>query len=223
MKDIADFYLGEPNSHTGRYKCPFNHEEHNCNLEVKEKYWRCFSCGTSGDEIELVKQLFGIDDYKECLLKIAKDFGLKTTAEFDPEYEKKVKEFKRKREEEKRRAEKFERIWNKIFDKVCNRNHELYKIIIKTSPYNPKKLDKYALTKACDICARASYQYSKNEVLLDVLTCCDISDYDSAIYGYAVGLEEKNALKKQIVYDIINKKIKLSEKGDVISVYGYKI
>lgn len=223
LKDIVEFYVGQPNSYTGRYKCPFNREEHHCNLEVKDKYWRCYSCGTSGDEIEFVKRLFGLDNYKECLLKIAQDFGLKTTTQYDPAYEKKLKAIKLQREMERQAVEEYERNEKGIFNKICDRQFQLEKVIQKYSPYNPQKLDKYALTTSCDYCMRANYQYTKNNIILDILTCYDISDYDSAIFGYAFTPEEKIDLKKKVVRDIINKKIIINSKGDLVSAYGYKI
>lgn len=222
LKDIVEFYVGQPNSYTKRYKCPFNHDEHNCNLEVKEKYWRCFSCNLSGDEIELVRQLFGLTDYKDCLLKIAQDFGLKTTTEFDPEYERKVKEIKERREKEKRDAEEFERRSSEIYNKIIKRQFQLEEIIRKNSPYNPKKLENYALTNKPDIVMKATRQYGKNEVIVNIYLGYDISDYDSAIYGYAFSQEEKKALKNKIIRDIIENKIVINGKGDIVSAYGYK-
>lgn len=222
LKDIVEFYVGQPNRYTKRYKCPFNREEHHCNLEVKDKYWRCFSCNLSGDEIEFVRHLFNLSDYKECLLKIAKDFGLKTTTEFDPEYERRVKAIKEKREREKREAEEFDKKSNEIYNKLLKRQSQLEEIIRKNSPYNSKKLENYALTTRPDIVMKAVKQYNKNETIVNIYLGYDISDYDSAIYGDAVTIEEKNALKKKVIRDIIDNKIIMNKKGDIVSAYGYK-
>lgn len=222
LKDIVEFYAGQPNSYTKRYKCPFNHEENHCNLEVKDKYWRCFSCNMSGDEIEFVRKLFNLDDYKDCLLKIAEDFGLKKTDKFDPEYEKKVKEIKAKREKEKKEQEEFELKSKEIYNKLLKRQNELLDAIRKYQPYNKNKLEKYALTKDADLCVRAIKQYNTNEVILNIYTYYDISDEDSAIYGSAVTPEEKKDLKEKTIRAIINNEIKINKKGDVISAYGYK-
>lgn len=222
LKEIIEFYAGQPNRYTKRYKCPFNREEHHCNLEVKDKYWRCFSCNLSGDEIEFVRHLFNLSDYKECLLKIAQDFGLKTTTEFDPEYERRVKAIKEKREREKREAEEFDKKSNEIYNKLLKRQSQLEEIIRKNSPYNPKKLENYALTTRPDIVMKAINQYNKNETIVNIYLGYDISDYDSAIYGEAVTIEEKNALKKKVIRDIIDNKIIMNKKGDIVSAYGYK-
>lgn len=222
LKEIIEFYAGQPNRYTKRYKCPFNREEHHCNLEVKDKYWRCFSCNLSGDEIEFVRHLFNLSDYKECLLKIAQDFGLKTTTEFDQEYERRVKAIKEKREREKREAEEFDKKSNEIYNRLLKRQSQLEEIIRKNSPYNPKKLENYALTTRPDIVMKAVKQYNKNETIVNIYLGYDISDYDSAIYGDAVTIEEKNALKKKVIRDIIDNKIIMNKKGDIVSAYGYK-
>lgn len=222
LKDIIEFYVGQPNSYTKRYKCPFNHDEHHCNLEVKDKYWRCFSCNLSGDEIEFVRILFNLPDYKECLLKIAEDFNLKTTAEYDPEYEKRVKEIKLQREKEKQEKEEFENKSREIYDKLLKRQSQLEEVIRKNSPYNPKKLENYARTSRPEVVMKAVKQYNKNEVIVNIYLGYDISDYDSAIYGYATTIEEKNALKTKVIRDIINKNIIMNEKGDIVNAYGCK-
>lgn len=222
LKDIVEFYAGQPNLYTKRYKCPFNHEESHCNLDVKDKYWRCFSCNTSGDEIEFVRLLFGLSDYKDCLLKIARDFGLKTSTEFDPAYEKKVREIKERKEKEKRNAEMLQKITDEIFDRLIKRQTRLEEVIKEHSPYNSKKLEKYALTGHADIVVRATKQFNKNETVINILTENDISDEDSVIYGYAFSWEEKKDLKNKIIRDIINKKIVMNKKGDIVSAYGYK-
>lgn len=221
LKDIVEHYIGEPNPYTKRYKCPFNPEEHHCNLEVKEKYWRCFSCNLSGDEIELVRHLFNLSDYKECLLKIAQDFGLKTTTRFDPKYEKRIKMIKEQREKRKREAREFEQKSKKIYDKIIKRQFQLEEIIRKNEPFDSKRLSIYARTKRPDIVMKAIKQYNINEVIVNIYLGYDISDYDSAIYGYAATKEEKNTLKNRVIRDIINRKIIMNEKGDIISAYGF--
>ena len=219
VKDIVEHYLGSPNNYTKRYKCPFNPDESNCNLEVKEHYWRCFSCGKSGDEIAFVKELFGFKDYPTTIVQIAKDFNLKTSVEYDPEFEKKVKEhmrLKKEREEEERLLALTER---NVYNKLLERQRELEEIIKKNSPYNTKKLDRYRELPYPDLVMKAEAQWKKNETLIYVMLQYDLSDCESAIYGW---FEDKKDLKKQILRDIINGEIEFNEKGDVISVYGYK-
>ena len=176
----------------------------------------------SGDEIEFVRILFNLPDYKECLLKIAEDFNLKTTAEYDPEYEKRVKEIKLQREKEKQEKEEFENKSREIYDKLLKRQSQLEEVIRKNSPYNPKKLENYAQTSRPEVVMKAVKQYNKNEVIVNIYLGYDISDYDSAIYGYATTIEEKNALKTKVIRDIINKNIIMNEKGDIVNAYGCK-
>lgn len=219
LKEIVEFYVGQPNTYTKRYKCPFNHEENHCNLEVKEKYWRCFSCGDSGDEILFVQKLFNLPDYPSALLRICADFNLKTTTEFDNDFYNKVAEFKRQkqlREKEQRELALTERV---VYNHLLNRQEQLEQIIAEHEPHNPNKLSIYSYTKHPDYVMKAHVQWKKNETLIDVLLCHDLSDYDSAIYGWE---DDKKELKKQILHDIMNGQIKINKKGDVISVYGYK-
>lgn len=222
LKDIVEFYVGQPNNYTHRYKCPFNHDESKCNFEVKDRYWRCFSCGASGDEIELVRKLFDIQDYQDCLLKIAQDFGLKVAKEFDPEYEKRIREIKAKREKEKYEQELFDKNCREIYNRLIKRQNQLEEIIKRNQPYNPKKLENYMKTDCPDILMHAVKQYNINEAVVNIFLGYDISDYDSAIYGYAVWADEKAELKKRVVNDIVAGKIKMDKKGDILSAYGYE-
>lgn len=219
VKDIVEHYVGSPNNYTKRYKCPFNTKESNCNLEVKDHYWRCYSCGKSGDEIEFVKELFGFKDYLTTLVQIAKDFNLKTTDKPDPEYDKKVKEIMRQKQEKEQEEKLFALTERKIYDLLLKRQSQLEAVILEHSPHNIQKLEIYAKTSHPDYVMKAQAQYDKNETLIHILLQYDISDYATAIYGW---FPDKNDLKKQVIRDIINGEIKINKKGDVTSVYGYK-
>lgn len=222
LREIIEYYIGQPNKYTKRYKCPFNHDESHCNLEVKGKYWRCFSCNLSGDEIEFVKLLYNFDNFKQALTKIANDFGLRTYTKRDAEYEKKIRQIKN----QKARTMWHERIYTKrtkqIYNTVLNRQRQLEQVIEKASPYNSKKLEKYALTNNVDIVINAVKQLNINETIIKIMLGYDLDEYESFIYGSAITIEEKNALKNKIVCDIIKGKIKINKKGDVINAYGFK-
>lgn len=222
IKEIIEYYIGQPNLYTKRYKCPFNREEHHCNLEVKGRYWRCFSCNLSGDEIEFVKLLYNFDNFKQALTKIANDFGLRTYTKRDTEYEKKIRQIKN----QKARTMWHERIYTKrtkqIYNTILNRQRQLEQVIEKASPYNSKKLEKYALTSNVDIVINAVKQLNINETIIKIMLGYDLDEYESFIYGSAITIEEKNALKNKIVCDIIKGKIKINKKGDVINAYGFK-
>lgn len=222
LKEIIEFYAGEPNKYTKRYKCPFNHEEHHCNLEVKDRYWRCFSCNLSGDEIEFVRLLFNFNNFQQALTRIASDFGLKTYTKPDAEYEKKVRQIKNQRARTKWHDRIYTKRTNQIYNAILNRQRQLEQIIKVHSPYNPKKLERYALTDNVDIVINAVKQFNANETVVKIMLGYDLDEYESFIYGSAITIEEKNDLKKKIIYDIINGKIKINKKGDVISSYGFK-
>ena len=222
IKEIIEYYIGQPNLYTKRYKCPFNREEHHCNLEVKGRYWRCFSCNLSGDEIEFVKLLYNFDNFQQALTKIANDFGLRTYTKRDAEYEKKIRQIKN----QKARTMRHERIYTKrtkqIYNTILNRQRQLEQVIEKASPYNSKKLEKYALTSNVDIVINAVKQLNINETIIKIMLGYDLDEYESFIYGSAITFEEKNVLKKKVIRDIIKGKIKINKKGDVINAYGFK-
>lgn len=75
-QDIIGYYLGQPNT-ARRWKCPFNHEEHNNNLSIKNGMYQCFSCGYKGDGIDFV-QRYHKCDYSTALEIIAQDFHICT-------------------------------------------------------------------------------------------------------------------------------------------------
>lgn len=220
LDEIVSYYVGEKNHYTNRYKCPFNHEESKCNLEVNETYWRCYSCGISGDEIMFVQKLFNLPDYQSTLLKIAQDFNLKTDFAFDAEYEAKIKEIKARREQKEKEEQEFNLHKKEIYDKLIKRQFELESVIMEHEPKPNKLFGVYALTKHPDYVMLATDQYNKNEILVNIFNKQDISDYASYIYNYVEGSPEE--FLRRVVTDIVSGEIKINEKGDVVSVYGYK-
>ena len=74
--EIIEYYLGQPN-YAKRWKCPFNHEERNNNISIKNNMYQCFSCGFKGDGIDFVQRLFQCD-YSTALEMIAKAFHIYT-------------------------------------------------------------------------------------------------------------------------------------------------
>lgn len=220
LDEIISYYVGQKNHYTNRYKCPFNHDESKCNLEICDTYWRCYSCGISGDEILFVQKLFNLPDYQSTLLKIAQDFNLKTDFEFDPEYEAKIQAIKTERERKEKEEEEFRLHKKEIYDKLIKRQHELERVIIEHNPDPRKSFNIYALTKHPEYVMLATNQYNKNEVLVNIFNEQDISDYASVIYNYIEDTPEQ--FLRRVVADIVSGKIKINKKGDVVSVYGYK-
>lgn len=219
LDQIIGYYVGEKNHYTNRYKCPFNHEESKCNLEVTGTYWRCYSCQVSGDEIMFVQKLFNLPDYQSTLIKIAEDFNLKTTFEFDPKYKAKIEAIKEERNRKEKEEQEFKLHKKEIYDKLIKRQHELERVIIEHNPKSGKSLGIYALTKHPDYVMLAVDQYNKNEILVNIFNEQDISDYASFIYNYIEDTPE--LFMRRVVSDIVSGKIKINKKGDVTEVYGY--
>lgn len=58
----------------GMTRCPF-HDDRHPSLKLNESYFYCFGCGATGDVIDFVARLFGLNSYKSAQ-KLAYDFGI---------------------------------------------------------------------------------------------------------------------------------------------------
>ena len=54
--------------------CPF-HDDRTPSMKLNEDYFYCFSCGATGDVIDLAARLFGLSGY-DAAKKLAADFGI---------------------------------------------------------------------------------------------------------------------------------------------------
>ena len=54
--------------------CPF-HDDRHPSMKLNKDYFYCFGCGATGDVIDFVARLFGLNSY-EAAKKLAYDFGL---------------------------------------------------------------------------------------------------------------------------------------------------
>ena len=72
-QDAARYY-GLTINQRGKAVCPF-HNDHHPSMSFKGGRYRCWSCGASGDSVDLVRGLFG-GTYWEALQRINQDFGL---------------------------------------------------------------------------------------------------------------------------------------------------
>ena len=136
IKLVIEYYVGSKANYNGRYKCPFNHEEANCNLEIKARYWKCYSCGDSGDEIEFVRKLFGFRNADQAIEKIAVDFNLDSTIKVDNSYVENLVKLKQQREEEKQRELAEKRYIDKIYNLICKRQDYWLQVIRGNKPYS---------------------------------------------------------------------------------------
>ena len=73
VPDAAEHY-GLQVSRNGMCSCPF-HEDRHPSMKLNERYFYCFGCGATGDVIDLVARLFGLNSY-EAAQKLAQDFGI---------------------------------------------------------------------------------------------------------------------------------------------------
>ena len=73
VRDAAEHY-GLQVNRSGMCRCPF-HDDRYPSMKLNEKYFYCFGCGATGDVIDLVARLFGLNSY-EAAQKLAQDFGI---------------------------------------------------------------------------------------------------------------------------------------------------
>ena len=71
-KQVAIQYGLRPN-HSGLICCPF-HNDKTPSMKVDKRFY-CFGCGATGDVIDFVSKLYGID-CTHAAIKIAEDFGV---------------------------------------------------------------------------------------------------------------------------------------------------
>ena len=73
VPDAAEHY-GLQVNRNGMCSCPF-HEDQHPSMKLNERYFYCFGCGATGDVIDFVARLFGLNSY-EAAQKLAQDFGI---------------------------------------------------------------------------------------------------------------------------------------------------
>ena len=73
VPDAAKHY-GLQVNRNGMCSCPF-HEDQHPSMKLNERYFYCFGCGATGDVIDFVARLFGLNSY-EAAQKLSQDFGI---------------------------------------------------------------------------------------------------------------------------------------------------
>ena len=73
VPDAAEYYGLQVNRNV-MCSCPF-HEDRHPSMKLNERYFYCFGCGATGDVIDFVARLFGLNSY-EAAQKLAQDFGI---------------------------------------------------------------------------------------------------------------------------------------------------
>ena len=103
--------------------CPFHDDKHP-SMKVDANYY-CFGCGSHGDAVGYVAQLFGLSQY-DAACRIIVDFNLPIeihTSMDDPEHRKARNEWRRQKEERDRIIiikERFRRWCSKAMDDLSN-------------------------------------------------------------------------------------------------------
>lgn len=80
-QQAAQFY-GIEQDHHGKALCPF-HNDHHPSMTFKGGRFRCWSCGSSGDSIDFVARLFGLEPLA-ALDKLNRDFVLNLPVRHKP-------------------------------------------------------------------------------------------------------------------------------------------
>ena len=73
VPQIAQHY-GIPVDRSGKCCCLFHPDKHP-SMKLNEDYYYCFSCGATGDVIDLVARLCNLGNY-EAAQRLADDFGI---------------------------------------------------------------------------------------------------------------------------------------------------
>lgn len=197
LKEIVEFYIGNDVAYNGRYKCPFNKKEEHYNLEVKNKTWKCYSCGDSGDEIAFVQKLFNFNTYKEAVMQIAVDFNLDTECKKDPSYYLRINAIKEKRKKEEEEKIKFHNSEIELFDMLLSVENNL-KNKIKDNNIEDENFDANEYIKHCK-------SLSKVKIVLDMLTQQDV-DLKYFLY-YDININDENCreqLSRKVVERYMN-------------------
>ena len=73
VKQAAEYYGCKVNR-GDMICCPF-HDDRHPSMKLNERYFYCFGCGATGDVINFVARLFGLNSY-EAAQKLSQDFGI---------------------------------------------------------------------------------------------------------------------------------------------------
>ncbi len=117
-KEVAVFYGLEVDRH-GKVRCCFHSPDRHPSMTFKDRRFKCWSCGASGDSIDFTAKLFGLEPL-EAVAKINQDFGLNLPLYHRPTIQEEREA--RKRREVAQAHQKFEQ-WRKqtatLLDRAC--------------------------------------------------------------------------------------------------------
>ena len=184
VPDAAEHY-GLQVNRNGMCSCPF-HEDQHPSMKLNERYFYCFGCGATGDVIDLVARLFGLNSY-EAAQKLAQDFGIgpdkPPAAAALPKPERPL--LKAYRQEEVR-----------CLRVLCDYLHLLEKWKMQCAPKTPEDALDDRFVEACQMLDYVEY-------LADLLIAAELEQRVKIVEmlnkdGLIAGLEERlNRLKKE--------------------------
>lgn len=186
VHDVFMKYASSTKSIAGRYKCPFNPSEDRYNFVIKGRSWRCFSCGTSGDEISFVQKMFDLSPV-DAIKKIAMDFGINTevNSEDSKRLQKEIQRREQQRKKDQQKADNLIKIQKQLYCYIINKIREFEEEINKHKPYSVNNLASYKLTQHPEQYMHALYSLNKYNYYADILseqrTNSDDDMFDTAI------------------------------------------
>lgn len=122
LTDLIRHYLGESGA-AKKWGCPF-HSDKTPSLSVKGDHWRCFSCNESGDAIDFVMLLNGVD-FKGAIRTISRDFGYSDTTMTQSD-KNAYNERKQARKRDAKRIEALKQIEREKIQEFCDKRRVLY-------------------------------------------------------------------------------------------------
>lgn len=128
IKDITDKYGIKVTNHM--CKCPFGHKDNSPSMKIYDKTntFYCFSCHKSGDLINMVQFMYGLN-FQQAMEKINDDFNLHFSNKSCYNREQILKFEEEKQIKKLKEEEETKRI-NNLFMKACNRRI-MYENLIK--------------------------------------------------------------------------------------------
>lgn len=105
-----------------RIPCPI-HNGKDSNFAYTDTVYHCWTCGASGNVINLIRELFGLN-FGQALIKINCDFGLGLTSK-RPSYRDRVNASKRKKQKKLEKLEKQRKRQEHL--KMCNLHRVLFR------------------------------------------------------------------------------------------------
>lgn len=97
MEDVLARYGIQPNR-SGFIHCPFHNPDKGPSMKIHEKWWYCFACGETGDQIDFVAQMDNLT-FKEAFIALGGTYEHENKDEVKRKIQ--LAEMERRKKEEK--------------------------------------------------------------------------------------------------------------------------